>query len=203
MAAAPIRECGAKATRRPFVGCAHRRELTSPHPACKPDRGGSRQGSKGNAVRVRGSQAHALNAAAAPATVSGEFCPICHWERDAPGKAGESSDPRARRSATGNESRASASGGVFRRDVKVGARSARGDGGAQTTVAVTGGRSPFWCLACSVLVLAVLRRRFRRARLSVRSRSSPFSGSARPRRELRKPPLNRLTDRSRRCRPCR
>ena len=64
--------------------------------------GGSRQGSKGNAVRAP-VFVSAHNAAAAPATVSGEP-PSNQATRisNGPGKAGGDSDPRARRSATGN-----------------------------------------------------------------------------------------------------
>src|SRR5882762_2692760 len=50
-------------------------------------------GSKGNAVR-----GNLPNAAAAPATVSGEFFVKCHWE-SRPGKATKGNDPRARRPA--------------------------------------------------------------------------------------------------------
>jgi hypothetical protein len=72
--------------------------------------GGSRWGSKGNAVRVLIMLTrHAHKAAAAPATVSGEpSTSIATGRFCAPGKAVEGGDPRARTSATSNRSRASA-----------------------------------------------------------------------------------------------
>jgi hypothetical protein len=56
--------------------------------------GGSRKGSKGNAVR------DLRNAVAAPATVSGESSLLITTGNDIPGKVGEGRDPRARRPAT-------------------------------------------------------------------------------------------------------
>jgi hypothetical protein len=51
---------------------------------------------------VRGLEDDAHNAVAAPATVSGECSACIATGSDAPGKAAEDSDPRARRSATSN-----------------------------------------------------------------------------------------------------
>jgi hypothetical protein len=62
--------------------------------------GGSRRGSKGNTVRGLEGDAH--NAVAALGTVSGECSACIATGSDNPGKAAEDSDPRARRSATGN-----------------------------------------------------------------------------------------------------
>jgi hypothetical protein len=51
---------------------------------------------------VRGLEEDVHNAVAAPATVSGECSACIATGSDAPGKAAEDSDPRARRSATSN-----------------------------------------------------------------------------------------------------
>ena len=73
-----------------------RSRLDAFHTGCHFGRGGSRKGSKGNAVHVL-----ARNPAAAPATVSGELATEMPLEgRKASGKAVESDDPQARRPAT-------------------------------------------------------------------------------------------------------
>src|ERR1051326_6952501 len=52
------------------------------------------------------------NSAAAPATVSGELVPQCHWEK--PGKAVTGGDPRARRPAVRSVARRAGCSGVGR-----------------------------------------------------------------------------------------
>jgi hypothetical protein len=114
--------------------------------------GGSRKGSKGNAVRVH---VHARNAAAAPATVSGESSTgVATGNIDVPGKVVEGSDPRARRSAASNgHARARRAGcpGVNVRSPVVSRSLPEGEGGSETAkIAVTGTFSPFgaWRVAC-------------------------------------------------------
>src|SRR6186713_1190751 len=56
------------------------------------------------------------NSAAAPATVSGELVPQCHWEK--PGKAVTGCDPRARRPAVKSVARRAGCPGVGRYGAK-------------------------------------------------------------------------------------
>lgn len=66
-------------------------------------------GSPSGIKRERGASAFMLNAAAAPATVSGESSVKVHWDWH-PGKATAGADPQARRPAVSRKSRACAPG---------------------------------------------------------------------------------------------